>query len=159
MFVWLRDTAEEIDGELFKKNLQGTYWDMNPWMKNVAKEGGVDFPNSKKPEHLIFQVISMATSPGDIVLDSFLGSGTTAAVAHKMGRRYIGVELGNHCYSHCRPRLERVVDGEQTGISKEVGWKGGGGYKFLRSLLKIRMETRFSLINTVPKCSLPLSPS
>lgn len=130
LFVWLRDTAEEIDGELFKKNLQGTYWDMNPWMKNVAKEGGVDFPNSKKPEHLIFQVISMATSPGDIVLDSFLGSGTTAAVAHKMGRRYIGVELGNHCYSHCRPRLERVVDGEQTGISKEVGWKGGGGYKF-----------------------------
>lgn len=131
LFVWLRDTAEEIDGILYKKSLQGTYWDMNAWMKNVAKEGGgIDFPNGKKPEHLVSQIVSMTTMPGDIVLDSFLGSGTTAAVAHKMGRRYIGIELGDHCYSHCRPRLVRVVDGDQTGISSEVDWNGGGGFAF-----------------------------
>ena len=63
-------------------------------------------------------------------MDSFLGSGTTAAVAHKMGRKYIGIELGDHCYSLCKPRLDRVIDGEHTGISNDVNWKGGGGYKF-----------------------------
>lgn len=131
LFVWLRDTSEVIDGELYKKDLQGTYWDMNAWMKNVAKEGGgIDFPNGKKPEQLICQIIDMTTHPGDLVLDSFLGSGTTAAVAHKMGRRYIGIELGDHCYTHCKPRLDKVIDGEQGGISKSVNWQGGGGYKF-----------------------------
>lgn len=84
LFVWLRDTSEVIDGELYKKDLQGTYWDMNAWMKNVAKEGSVDFPNSKKPEKLLAQIIEMCTQPGDLVLDSFLGSGTTVAVAHKL---------------------------------------------------------------------------
>lgn len=100
-------------------------------MKNVAKEGGgIDFPNGKKPEHLIGQIISMTTQPGELVLDSFLGSGTTAAIAHKMRRRYIGIELGNHCYTHCKPRLDRVIDGEQSGASEEFHWTGGGGYKF-----------------------------
>lgn len=130
LFVWLRDTSEVIDGELFKKDLQGTYWDMNAAMKNVTHEGGVSFPKSKKPEQLVRQIIEMTTTPGELVLDSFLGSGTTAAVAHKMGRRYIGVELGEHCYTLCKPRLDRVIDGEQTGISKAVDWHGGGGYKF-----------------------------
>ena len=83
-----------------------------------------------KPERLIERVITLATNPGDLVLDSFLGSGTTAAVAHKMGRHWIGIELGDHCYTHCKPRLDKVVDGEQGGISKTVGWQGGGGYKF-----------------------------
>lgn len=83
-----------------------------------------------KPERLIERVLIIATNPGDLVLDSFLGSGTTAAVAHKMGRRYIGIELGGHCYTHCKPRLDKVVDGEQGGISKSVNWQGGGGYKF-----------------------------
>lgn len=131
LFVWLRDTSEVIDGELYKKDLQGTYWDMNAWMKNVAKEGGgIDFPNGKKPEHLVAQIIGMTTKPGDLVLDSFLGSGTTAAVAQKMNRQYIGIELGNHCYTHCKPRLDAVIDGEQSGVSSEVNWHGGGGYKF-----------------------------
>lgn len=130
LFVWLRDTSEIIDGELYKKDLQGTYWDMNAWMKNVTKEGNVTFPNGKKPEQLICQIIDMTTQPSELVLDSFLGSGTTAAVAHKMGRRYIGIELGDHCYTHCLPRLKAVVDGEQGGISKTVEWKGGGGFKF-----------------------------
>ena len=81
----------------------------------------------------------MATKEGDLVLDRFLGSGTTAAVTHKMGRRWIGVELGEHCYTHCIPRLQKVVDGEQGGISKAVNWQGGGGFKFYElapSLLK-----------------------
>lgn len=83
-----------------------------------------------KPERLIRQILTIASNKGDIVLDSFLGSGTTAAVAQKMGRQWIGIELGDHCYTHCKPRLDRVIDGEQGGISKEEKWTGGGGYKF-----------------------------
>ncbi len=83
-----------------------------------------------KPERLIERILTLGSNEGDLVLDSFLGSGTTAAVAHKMGRRYIGIELGDHCYTHCIPRLKKVIDGEQGGISKKVAWQGGGGYKF-----------------------------
>ncbi|MDE7165550.1 MAG: site-specific DNA-methyltransferase [Bacteroidaceae bacterium] len=84
-----------------------------------------------KPEKLIEKVLKISTDKGDLVLDSFLGSGTTAAVAHKMGRRWIGVELGDHAYTHCAVRLQKVVDGtDQGGISKAQNWKGGGGFKF-----------------------------
>lgn len=87
--------------------------------------------DTPKPERLIKRVLEIATKEGDLVLDSFLGSGTTAAVAHKMGRRWIGVELGNHCYTNCQPRMKMVIDGEdQGGITKAVGWTGGGGYRF-----------------------------
>lgn len=92
-----------------------------------------------KPERLLERVLFLGSNEGDIVLDSFLGSGTTAAVAHKMGRRWIGVELGEHAKTHCYPRLKAVVDGEQGGISKAVNWQGGGGFKFYTlapSLLK-----------------------
>lgn len=83
-----------------------------------------------KPERLIKRVLELGTKPGDWVLDSFLGSGTTSAVAHKMGRRWIGVELGNHAFTHCLPRLKQVVEGtDQGGISKSVSWHGGGGFK------------------------------
>ena len=93
-----------------------------------GSENAFDTP---KPERLIHRIIHIATNPGDLVLDSFLGSGTTAAVAHKMGRRWIGVELGDHCYTHCKVRLDKVIDGEDAGgITKAVGWKGGGGYRF-----------------------------
>lgn len=85
-----------------------------------------------KPEGLIERVIHIATNPGDIVLDSFLGSGTTAAVAHKMGRRYIGIEVGEHAVTHCAPRLAKVIEGEQGGVSKAVDWTGGGGFRFYR---------------------------
>jgi adenine-specific DNA-methyltransferase len=78
------------------------------------------------------RVIHIASNPGDIVLDSFLGSGTTAAVAHKMGRRWIGIEMGEHAVTHCKPRLDKVIAGEQGGISEAVGWTGGGGYRFYR---------------------------
>ena len=85
-----------------------------------------------KPERLIQRILHIATNPGDLVLDSFLGSGTTAAIAHKMGRRYIGIEMGEHAVTHCQPRLQKVIDGEQGGISKSVGWQGGGGFRFYR---------------------------
>jgi adenine-specific DNA-methyltransferase len=85
-----------------------------------------------KPERLIYRALTIATNSGDLVLDSFLGSGTAAAVAHKMGRRWIGIELGDHAVTHCVPRLKKVVDGEQGGISEAVGWKGGGGFRFCR---------------------------
>ena len=83
-----------------------------------------------KPERLLQRIIHLATNPGDLVLDSFLGSGTTAAVAHKMGRRWIGIEMGGHAVTHCLPRLEKVVAGEPGGISKAVEWQGGGGFRF-----------------------------
>ena len=84
-----------------------------------------------KPESLIARVLELATNEGDIVLDSFLGSGTTAAVAQKMNRRWIGIEIGNHAYSHCKPRMDRVIDGDdEGGITSLTGWKGGGGYHF-----------------------------
>lgn len=85
-----------------------------------------------KPERLIERVLTLATNSNDLVLDSFLGSGTTAAVAQKMGRRYIGIEMGNHAITHCVPRLKAVVDGEQGGISKAVNWQGGGGFRFYK---------------------------
>ena len=85
-----------------------------------------------KPEKLLRQVLTIATNPGDLVLDSFLGSGTTAAVSQKMRRRYIGIEMGEHAVTHCAPRLKKVIDGEQGGISDSVGWKGGGGFRFYR---------------------------
>ena len=78
------------------------------------------------------RILHIATNPDDLVLDSFLGSGTTAAVAHKMGRRWIGIEMGEHAATHCLPRLQKVIDGEQGGISKAVNWAGGGGFRFMR---------------------------
>ena len=92
---------------------------------------GVTFV-TPKPENLVEYMLKIATNPGDLVLDSFLGSGTTAAVAHKMGRRYIGIEMGEHAVTHCVPRLQKVIEGEQGGISKSAGWQGGGGYRFYR---------------------------
>lgn len=89
-----------------------------------------DVFSTPKPERLIERVLHLATNENDIVLDSFLGSGTTAAVAHKLNRRWIGIELGEHCYTHVMPRINSVIDGEQGGISNSVNWEGGGGYRF-----------------------------
>ena len=87
-----------------------------------------DYP---KPEELICDLLIIGSNPGDLVLDSFLGSGTTAAVAHKMGRRWIGIELGDHCDTHCAPRLKKVIDGEDAGgITKSANWRGGGGFRY-----------------------------
>jgi adenine-specific DNA-methyltransferase len=86
-----------------------------------------------KPERLIKRILDISTNPGDLVLDSFAGSGTTGAVAHKMGRRWIMVELGGHCHTHIIPRLKKVIDGDDPGgITEVVGWKGGGGFRYYR---------------------------
>lgn len=94
--------------------------------------GGETSFGTPKPERLLQRILHIASNPGDLVLDSFLGSGTTAAVAHKMGRRWIGIEMGEHAVTHCVPRLEKVIGGEPGGISQAVGWQGGGGFRFLR---------------------------
>jgi adenine-specific DNA-methyltransferase len=95
----------------------------------LGKENAFATP---KPERLLQRILIIATNPGDIVCDPFLGSGTTAAVAHKMGRRWIGIEMGEHAVTHCAPRLRKVIEGEQGGISQTVNWKGGGGFRFFR---------------------------
>ncbi len=97
----------------------------------IALFGAENVFDTPKPERLIERIIHIATNPGDLVLDSFLGSGTTAAVAHKMGRRYIGIEMGSHAYTHCKVRLDKVIAGEDPGgITKSAKWEKGGGYRF-----------------------------
>jgi len=94
---------------------------------------GTEKFSTPKPEKLLQTVLHVATNPGDLILDSFAGSGTTGAVAHKMGRRWIMVELGEHCHTHIIPRMKKVIDGEDSGgITKAVSWKGGGGFRYYR---------------------------
>ncbi|MGB0798090.1 MAG: site-specific DNA-methyltransferase, partial [Planktomarina sp.] len=93
----------------------------------IALFKGDELFATPKPERLMERILTISTNPGDLVLDSFLGSGTTAAVAQKMGRRFIGIEMGDHAVTHCVPRLQKVTDGEQGGISKAQNWQGGGG--------------------------------
>lgn len=100
--------------------------------KEIVNLFGNEVFSTPKPERLIQRIIHVASNENDLVLDSFLGSGTTAAVAHKMNRRYIGIEIGEHAKTHCQVRLKKVVDGEEGGISKEVEWKGGAGFKFVQ---------------------------
>jgi len=101
--------------------------------KEIISLFGKDTFDTPKPERLLERIIHIATNPGDLVLDSFAGSGTTGAVAHKMGRRWIMVELGEHCHTHIIPRLKKVIDGEDPGgITEAVGWKGGGGFRYYR---------------------------
>jgi len=102
--------------------------------REEVKSFNVENPfGTPKPEKLLHRIIHLATNPGDLVLDSFAGSGTTGAVAHKMGRRWIMIELGEHCHTHIIPRLQKVIDGEdQGGISKAVNWQGGGGFRYYK---------------------------
>lgn len=150
LFAWLKDVSDEIDGKLCKKDLQGTYWDFVGETKNLTKEGDVEFLNGKKAERLIKQIIEMSTEKGDLVLDSFLGSGTTAAVAQKMGRKWIGIEMGNHAYTHCKTRLDKIISGtDKNGITKDVNYQGGGSYKFyeLAPTLIVKNELGIDVIN------------
>ncbi len=130
-WLFYRGKLKEIDGKLVAGEPLTNLWsDLRS--NNLHNEGGVKFPKSKKPEALVKRVFDLFSDEGDIVLDSFLGSGTTSAVAQKMGRRCIGVEMGDHAITLCQPRLKNVVDGEQGGISKTQGWQGGGGFRFYR---------------------------
>lgn len=113
-----------------KKIPINSFYDMAGNFGNCRLEGVVGFRGGKKPEILLQTIMNYFTNEGDLVLDSFLGSGTTIAVAQKMNRRWIGIELGEHAYSLCKVRLDNVIDGDKTGISKDLNWQGGGGYKF-----------------------------
>lgn len=121
-----------VDGELTPTELLTDVWvDIN--FAGIAKEGDVQFKNSKKPEMLLRRIIESSTEVGDLVFDSFAGSGTTGAVAHKLNRRWIMVELGRHADKLIIPRMQRVVTGkDQAGISKETGWQGGSGFKYYK---------------------------
>jgi adenine-specific DNA-methyltransferase len=124
----LADKVREEDGRRVLVEPLTNVWSDVPF-QGIAREGGARFVRNKKPERLLARILAMATDPGDWVLDAFLGSGTTAAVAHKMGRRWVGVEQGNQVDELCLPRLRRVVDGEDaTGVTRAFGWKGGGGF-------------------------------
>ncbi len=119
-----------IDGERTPAKPLTNLWTDIPY-NGIAREGGVEFKNGKKPERLIERCIDLSTNPGDLVLDSFAGSGTTGAVAHKMGRRWIMVELGVHCHTHIVPRLQKVIDGQDPGgVTQACAWQGGGGFRY-----------------------------
>lgn len=143
--VWLSEIASGVDGRLVRTSKLSDFWRHEDIPKaDLANEGGVDFRRGKKPENLIARLLRMATRPGDLVLDSFGGSGTTGAVAHKMGRRWIMVELGDHAVTHIVPRLNKVVDGIDTGgITATAGWQGGGGYRFYRLAPSLMEKDRF----------------
>lgn len=141
LLSWLADTSKVFDGKVVKSQKITSLWGHSDIPKaDIANEGGIYFPRGKKPEQLLKRIIEMSTEPGDYVLDSFLGSGSTAATAHKLGRKWIGIELGEQATTHCVPRLKSIIKGsDQSGISKAVNWQGGGGFKFYTlapSLLK-----------------------
>lgn len=120
----------ELDGEKTASRLLTNIWTDIAW-EGIAAEGGVRFPKGKKPERLLRRCIELTTDRGDIVLDSFAGSGTTGAVAHKLGRRWIMVEIGEHADTHIVPRMTRIVKGEdRSGISQVAGWNDGGGFRY-----------------------------
>lgn len=128
--LFYKDKLKAIDGEFVSAEPLTTLWD-DILSNNLHNEGGVSFPKGKKPEHLIKRVLELSTNAEDWVLDSFLGSGTSIAVAHKMNRKYIGIEMGNQAYTHCKKRLDTVIDNnDSSGVTKAVGWQGGGGYHF-----------------------------
>lgn len=130
--VFYKAKTKIIDSKITTASPLTNMWD-DLLSNNLHNEGGVSFPNGKKPEALVKRVIELSTNPGDLVLDSFAGSGTTGAVAHKMGRRWIMIELGEHCHTHIIPRLQKVIDGaDQGGISKAVNWQGGGGFRYYK---------------------------
>lgn len=128
--IFYSSKVREVNGQLVTAQALSTIWD-DLLSNNLHNEGGVDFPKGKKPELLIKRCLDVATDPGDWVLDSFGGSGTTAAVAHKMGRRWITIELRDHAITHCLPRLKAVADGsDRSGATDATGWRGGGGFRF-----------------------------
>ena len=143
--IWFGKTGNNVPSlKKFLTEVKGGTTSLTVWLyeevghnqdakKEVKQFNSKDVFDTPKPEKLLERIIHLATNKGDLVLDSFAGSGTTGAVAHKMGRRWIMVELGEHCYTHIIPRLQKVIDGEdQGGISKAVNWQGGGGFRYFR---------------------------
>jgi adenine-specific DNA-methyltransferase len=141
--LFYRNKVKRVGGIETSALAASNIWD-DLLSNNVHQEGGVSFPKGKKPETLIERVLLFSTQPGDLVLDSFAGSGTTGAVAHKMGRRWIMVELGDHCHTHIIPRLRKVIDGEDSGgVTESTGWRGGGGFRYYRLAPSLLQQDRF----------------
>lgn len=141
--IFYKAKTRVIDGQLCTAAPLTNLWD-DLLSNNLHNEGGVAFPNGKKPEALIKRCLELSTVPGDLVLDSFAGSGTTGAVAHKMGRRWAMIELGPHCDSHIVPRLRSLIDGtDHSGVTKAVGWNGGGGFRYYRLAPSLLQRDRF----------------
>jgi len=141
--LFYQDKLKVVDGKRVAGEPLTTIWD-DILSNNLHNEGGIEFPKGKKPEALIKRCLDLASDPGDLVLDSFAGSGTTGAVAHKMGRRWIMVELGGHAVTHIVPRMKRINDGIDTsGVTEATGWKGGGGFRFYRLAPSLLEKDRF----------------
>lgn len=145
IFAWLKDTALLENNEIVKQNKLSTVWLHGDIPKaDLANEGGVELKRSKKPEQLIKKILDLSTLPGDLVLDCFGGSGTTCCVAHKMDRKWIGVEIGKPADLLFLPRLKNVISGvDQSGISKSVNWLGGGSFKYYHlgpSIIKLSAD-------------------
>ncbi|HHU34776.1 MAG TPA: site-specific DNA-methyltransferase [Bacteroidetes bacterium] len=132
ILLFLKDYAEVEDGKVFRLATMNDFWthDEIP-VTGIANEGNVNLKRGKKPEKLIQRIIEMSAIPGDIILDYHLGSGTTAAVAHKLNRKFIGIEQLDYGGEDCVQRLKNVINGDSSGISSEVNWQGGGSFVYL----------------------------
>lgn len=130
LFAWLDDVVTVIDGEIFKKEQLGTFWNFVGETKNVNKEGKVSFENGKKPERLLGKILELFTTENDLVLDYFSGSGSTLATSHKMNRKYIGIEQMDYIDEITVERLNNVIIGDSSGISKDINWQGGGSFVY-----------------------------
>ncbi|MBD1502049.1 site-specific DNA-methyltransferase [Weissella cibaria] len=146
---FLSATAYIEDGVAYKTEKAGTLWDDLSW-SSIKSEGGVEFNNGEKPEKLLQRVIASATEEGDLVMDFFMGSGTTQAVAMKMGRQFIGIEQMDYIKTVSVERLKKVIEGEQSGISKDVNWQGGGSFVYAEL-----MEKNQGYIGDIAKAGTP----
>jgi adenine-specific DNA-methyltransferase len=159
--IFYRDKLKKVDGEYVPGEPLTTLWD-DLLSNNLHNEGGVNFPKGKKPEALIKRCIELSSDLGDIVLDSFLGSGTTAAVAHKMKRRWIGIEMGKQAYTHCKPRIDdAIANNDASGITNRLIGRAAAGIASMRSRLpsstKTPLTNMLSTRTTMPICwRLPL---
>ena len=148
VFAWLCETAKLEDNTIVKTNKLSDFWDHASIPKaDLANEGGVKLRRGKKPENLLRKLIELATKKGDLVLDFFVGSGTTCAVAHKIGRCYIGIEQLDYGDNDCLKRIKNVIAGDKTGISKKVNWKGGGDFVHVE-LAKWNEEAKEKILKT-----------
>lgn len=153
--AFYKKKLREIDGTLTPTEILTNVWTDISFL-SLGNEGGVDLPNGKKPEKLIQRLLSLYTDKDDLILDYHVGSGTTCAVAHKMGRQYIGCEQLDYGKNDSVVRLKNVIDGEQGGISKAVGWNGGGSFVYcelaksnMRYVDEIQEATSTSQINDI----------
>jgi adenine-specific DNA-methyltransferase len=146
LVAWFKDTAKIKEGKIIKYTKKTNFWSEN-MHQGISSEGNVTLLSGKKPEKLVKQIIEIGSSEGDLVLDYHAGSGTTCAVAHKMGRQWIGIEQLDYSENNPEERMKGVIAGDNTGISKEVGWKGGGDFIYIQ-LAKWNEEAKEKIIET-----------